>query len=193
MKCNYCGKDAQFRLKNGKWCCKENFQSCPAVREKNSKGQKVNYKFTTQNPSTIKVECSYCGKSSNVSNIGRHERGCFNNPKNKKYCVVCGKQLTQKQFWYKNTTCSCACSNKHFAYLRNKPEKYKNYRTIGFYHNGNKCENCGYNEHDILQIHHIDKNRKNNKKENLIVLCPNCHAGITFGKAILENRKVIWK
>lgn len=40
-----------------------------------------------------------------------------------------------------------------------------------------KCEICGYNEEPkILGIHHIDKNRENNKKENLQVLCPNCHS-----------------
>lgn len=40
-----------------------------------------------------------------------------------------------------------------------------------------KCDNCGYNEYtEILGIHHIDRNRKNNSKENLQVLCPTCHS-----------------
>jgi len=40
----------------------------------------------------------------------------------------------------------------------------------------NECEMCGYKEHlEILQVHHIDGNRKNNKLENLMILCPNCH------------------
>jgi predicted HNH restriction endonuclease len=26
-----------------------------------------------------------------------------------------------------------------------------------------------------LVIHHIDRNRRNNADENLMVLCPNCH------------------
>lgn len=38
------------------------------------------------------------------------------------------------------------------------------------------CARCGYDKcSGILQIHHIDRNRKNNTMENLIVLCPNCH------------------
>ena len=38
------------------------------------------------------------------------------------------------------------------------------------------CARCGYNKcPSILQIHHIDRNRKNNTMENLIALCPNCH------------------
>lgn len=39
-----------------------------------------------------------------------------------------------------------------------------------------KCEDCGYNEiPEILQIHHKDRNRQNNGKDNLAILCPNCH------------------
>lgn len=192
MKCKYCGNEALYQLKNGSWCCEKTHTSCPEVRRKNSEKQKISYVFPIV-ANSIKKQCKYCRKEIAVCGIKAHENFCYNKPENRKYCVVCGKQLTQKQLKYKTVTCSFSCSNKHFAYLRNKPEKYKNYRTIGFYHNGNKCENCGYNEYNILQIHHIDENRKNNKKENLIVLCPNCHAGITFGKAILENRKIIWK
>lgn len=45
-----------------------------------------------------------------------------------------------------------------------------------------KCQKCGWgevNEHTglvPLQIHHIDGNCKNNKEENLQLLCPNCHS-----------------
>jgi 5-methylcytosine-specific restriction endonuclease McrA len=39
------------------------------------------------------------------------------------------------------------------------------------------CLVCGYDEHpSILEVHHIDKNRKNNELSNLTVLCPNCHS-----------------
>jgi len=40
-----------------------------------------------------------------------------------------------------------------------------------------KCEKCGYDEaKEILGIHHIDGDRQNNKRENLMVVCPNCHS-----------------
>ena len=45
-----------------------------------------------------------------------------------------------------------------------------------------KCSKCGWAEiHPItnkvpLEINHIDGNAHNNKKENLEVLCPNCHS-----------------
>ena len=38
------------------------------------------------------------------------------------------------------------------------------------------CEKCGYSEHlEIIQLHHKDRNRKNNVEDNLEFLCPNCH------------------
>ena len=44
---------------------------------------------------------------------------------------------------------------------------------------GEKCERCGLTrwlENKIpLELHHKDGNKKNNKKENLLLVCPNCH------------------
>ena len=43
-----------------------------------------------------------------------------------------------------------------------------------------KCEKCGISEWQgqklLLQVHHIDGNRYNNTRENLQILCPNCHS-----------------
>ena len=37
-----------------------------------------------------------------------------------------------------------------------------------------KCERCGYNAYqEILELHHIDRDRKNNERDNLLLLCPN--------------------
>ena len=41
---------------------------------------------------------------------------------------------------------------------------------------GNKCERCGFEKYEILQIHHKDKDRDNNELENLELICPNCHS-----------------
>ena len=58
----------------------------------------------------------------------------------------------------------------------------------------NKCSVCNYNEDvSILEVHHIDENRKNNKLENLIILCPNCHKKLTIHKYKLIDRNCIIK
>lgn len=36
------------------------------------------------------------------------------------------------------------------------------------------CSDCGKDK--TLQVHHIDKDKKNNSQENLVVLCWKCHA-----------------
>lgn len=49
-------------------------------------------------------------------------------------------------------------------------------RILGIAH----CEQCGitnWNKKELVfQLHHKDGNHKNNKLENLILLCPNCHS-----------------
>ena len=45
---------------------------------------------------------------------------------------------------------------------------------------GSSCERCGLNEWQAveipLELEHVDGNNRNNSKENLLLLCPNCHA-----------------
>jgi HNH endonuclease len=47
---------------------------------------------------------------------------------------------------------------------------------------GNKCQLCGWGQVNIftgktpLQIHHVDGDAKNNRPNNLQVVCPNCHS-----------------
>lgn len=59
-----------------------------------------------------------------------------------------------------------------------------------------KCENPNCNESEVLDLHHIDENHKNNSPENHGVLCPNCHAkihrlGIKFND--LVPRHISWE
>jgi 5-methylcytosine-specific restriction endonuclease McrA len=40
--CEYgCGQEAKYQLKNGKWCCSKSQNSCPEIRRKNSKTNKL--------------------------------------------------------------------------------------------------------------------------------------------------------
>ena len=45
---------------------------------------------------------------------------------------------------------------------------------------GNKCFECGLQEWNkkqiVLELHHNNGNRRDNRRENLKLLCPNCHS-----------------
>jgi hypothetical protein len=46
----------------------------------------------------------------------------------------------------------------------------------------NRCPFCDVADVAVLEIHHIDGDPSNNKIENLIVVCGNCHSKITRGE-----------
>jgi len=46
----------------------------------------------------------------------------------------------------------------------------------------NRCPFCDIADVAVLEIHHIDGDPSNNKIENLIVVCGNCHSKITRGE-----------
>jgi 5-methylcytosine-specific restriction endonuclease McrA len=37
------------------------------------------------------------------------------------------------------------------------------------------CRHCGLTDARVLSVHHLDSNRSNNRLDNLIWLCHNCH------------------
>lgn len=49
------------------------------------------------------------------------------------------------------------------------------------------CAYCGQRGKENLSKHHIDKNKKNNGYDNLIILCFNCHHRLTNGKGITKS------
>jgi Zn finger protein HypA/HybF involved in hydrogenase expression len=56
-----------------------------------------------------------------------------------------------------------------------------NYRDIAFNNKESKCESCGYDKIvEVLQVHHLDRDRNNNSQDNLQILCPTCHMEIHF-------------
>jgi len=66
------------------------------------------------------------------------------------------------------------------------------YRRLAWHSYKHYCAGCGYDKiPEILEVHHIDRNRKNNKVENLILLCSTCHTIITLGYGKLVNRKLV--
>lgn len=69
--------------------------------------------------------------------------------------------------------------NRHFLSL--DPESnIKNLRYWLLVEREHKCEKClnekWFEEPIVLEVDHVDGNRKNNSRENLKLLCPNCHS-----------------
>ena len=52
----------------------------------------------------------------------------------------------------------------------------KSYRKKAFATLPHKCADCEYEQYDVLVVHHLDRDRENNGINNLIILCPTCHA-----------------
>lgn len=99
-----------------------------------------------------------------------------------KRCPVCDSKFEAQEGHNKEKrTCSYACSN---VYFRSGPdngnwkETEKNckshaYRSTCFYYHKKRCVIC--NEKNIVEVHHLDENKQNNKPENLIPICSTHH------------------
>lgn len=104
-----------------------------------------------------------------------------------KKCPICGVEFKTKRGSVKEkTTCSYSCSNTYFRSGTNNAnyiniEDYdingrgfsKKYRKICFDHHEHKCIIC--NEKLLLDVHHFDGDKMNNKPENLIPMCATHH------------------
>lgn len=102
-------------------------------------------------------------------------------------CHICGRITYKQEKDLKRSKsglyfCSKSCQTKWRNQLYTG-EKHTNY-TTGLYSyrsvlNRNKipkiCKLCQNADIRVLAVHHIDKNRENNKLKNLAWLCHNCH------------------
>lgn len=106
-------------------------------------------------------------------------------------CINCGKELIKAQKKYCCTKCQreyeskekiLAWQNGTFDGMKGESQLSDVIRNYMLEQSEYKCETCGwgkinpYTNKIPLEIHHKDGNYKNNKEENLQVLCPNCHS-----------------
>ncbi len=140
---------------------------------------------------------NYC--SIKCANIGQHNRVILScDTCNKTFKRVISKTKYSKSGLY---FCSRICKDiaqKLGGRKEIQPPHYgqslRVYRSIAFQTYDSKCAVCDYDNHiEILEVHHIDGNRENNDALNLIILCPNHHAALTRGYAVLEDKKLMWK
>lgn len=107
----------------------------------------------------------------------------------KKPCKLCRKWFEIKAFT--KEYCSRKCKEK------SKAHRYRFIRTSAWNKVKSilKCEICGILDvSEILEIHHMDHNRKNNIYKNLLKLCPNCHKMVHRKLFVIDyqNKQVIY-
>lgn len=114
---------------------------------------------------TKRTKCPHCKKTFFRAGIKNHIKRCSQ----RKSCPVCGKLIEGR-----GHTCSKSCANKLFRSKQNHPNwKEESYRSTCFLHHKKECILCG--EKNIVEVHHLDGNKKNNHPTNLIPLCPTHH------------------
>lgn len=162
--CPVCGKS--FRT-NGTYCSKD----CARESYGWKRGKIVSAYITT---------CEVCGKqfttipSQDAKTCSYQCAGIRSRKDHTRTCKQCGIVFVSKK---KNDFCSRSCAGK---YRWNIPSSF-DYKTSKhakaiLLQRSPICSICGYDKQPgILQIHHKDFNRRNNKEDNVTLLCPNCH------------------
>jgi len=141
------------------------------------------------------IDSKFCSKSCSVSNTNKKR-------KKKNFCKNCGKEID-----IRNTYCGHICHNeykyKEFIDRWKKGEESgisgkdgtsRYIRKYIFDKYNNSCSKCGWNKinektgKSPLNLEHKDGDWKNNKEENLDLLCPNCHSLTeTYGSLNIGN------
>ena len=167
----------------------------------------------------LEVQCDYCGKTflkaKRFVKNGKKNFCCKEciyksnvKPRIRLQCDYCGKTFERLEeklkgsksgYYFCSKKCKDLAQKIESGFIKMIPSHYNNgdyidYRKVAFENYEHKCHVCGYNEHEeLLQVHHIDTNRFNNIKENLVILCPTCHWSLTLKVAIInENRIYEW-
>ena len=184
--CLQCGKELHKGQK--KFCS----SSCAAKYNNKSRNKKEK-PIVTQKKSKVKKEKIMPAKKE----------------KQKIYCLQCGKELNRHQKLFCSNECCQEYKKektiKEWLNGKNCGKKSdgtipKNIKGYLLEKNEYKCSSCGFEGYNkttgnsILQFHHIDGDAYNNNIENIVVLCPNCHAmtenfmNLNKGKSTRINR-----
>lgn len=167
--CFFCGKEASYQLKNGKWCCCKYVSQCDAIKNKNSLGLKRAYKLGIMKADVNKF-----------LNLGIADWS-----KNK--CTFTDNRIKSKY----NTIYDIFCLNSKAV-----TSVVRNYILVLnlLEYKCSFCNNNGvwFNKKLTLELDHIDGDKTNNLLENLRFLCPNCHSQTkTYKGKNINNKQMI--
>lgn len=196
--CDYgCGMKAKHQLKNGKWCCCKSHNSCIIIREKNRRSS-IGRKHTKETKEKISRACT-----------GIKYRERTKEHRRKLSIANSGKKKSKEHI--EKIRESNKKSNRPLFFGKMNPmwrggisiEPYcdqwvdKDYKESIKKRDGYICLNPECSKiTKILNIHHIDYNKKNCHPLNLITLCVSCNAKAnkdrswhkSWYKAIIDNR-----
>jgi len=170
MKCENCGSKHNGNYGSGRFCC----QKCARSFSTKNKRDKINAKISKTLGGTKwtlkEKKCLYCG-----NRLIKNQRKFCNNIcfHNYKYLIYINKWKLNLEKGLKGKLGTSSYIKKYFLYKYN-----------------NKCQKCGWCKINPttgkvpLELHHKDGNYKNNKEENLELLCPNCHSITSTYKAL---------
>ena len=150
-------------------------------------------------PKDVRSSCPVCAEEAKKERFKEHQTEVE--------CAYCGKKFMKSNSSLSNSRSGlyfCCREHKDLANQLSSGDKFEairpnhygeitsNYRLNAFLNYKHECTICGFDEDEILlEVHHIDENRSNNKLSNLIILCPLCHRKLTSHKYILVNGKII--
>jgi hypothetical protein len=116
-----------------------------------------------------------------------------------KVCQCCGNKFIfegrlKTKAYDRAVFCSRSCANNRQAVWDSRISngdsdgKWVRYRAIAFKYHGEQCVVCKFDK--VVEVHHLDHNRSNNSKENLVPLCPNHHQMIhrsSYAEEVLKE------
>ena len=122
--------------------------------------------------------CSVCKKEFNKEDV-RQQIKRYNKPDDGRM----NPENYLNHIWNQRKYCSNWCSYVASTRISSQRQYQKRINKLG-----GRCARCGYSQ--VLDIHHIILRSEggSNSNDNLIVLCPNCHA--LFHRGLIDKSEL---
>ena len=189
-KCKCCGSVIPYEHRRNIFCS----ERCSAAYNNIKRGKR--------SPETrAKISAALRGKTSSCDEVQKMAQAYLEKTKIHP-CKNCGKQTRKEEF------CSGKCKKEFLEkekinewlggknFIRGATQVPSFIKRYLMAINNNRCEKCGwgeaneYNGKIPLEVHHIDGDCTNNLKDNLQLLCPNCHSLTNnFGSMNKESKR----